>query len=135
MRKMSTIEFNMIISEVDNLTRELNRHKDEELSHKDKITVSDLLAETVAMIRRKYELTTVYYLASEIKAADGVGPAGKDDNVEAEWIVETRKADGIFDLYQDFIICSSCHDEHYYGSGGDKPNFCENCGRRMKNGK
>ncbi|MBP0976584.1 MAG: hypothetical protein J6P89_00175 [Oscillospiraceae bacterium] len=132
---MSTIEFNMIISEVDNLTRELNRHKDEELSHKDKITVSDLLAETVAMIRRKYELTTVYYLASEIKAADGVGPAGKDDNVEAEWIVETRKADGIFDLYQDFIICSSCHDEHYYGSGGDKPNFCENCGRRMKNGK
>lgn len=118
---MSTIEFNMILSEVDNLTRELNRHKDEELSHKDKITVSDLLAETVAMIR-----------ASEIKAADGVGPAGKDDNVEAEWIVETRKADGIFDLYQDFIICSSCHDEHYYSSGGDKPNFCENCGRRMK---
>lgn len=132
---MSTIEFNMILSEVDNLTRELNRHKDEELSHKDKITVSDLLAETVAMIRRKYEITTVYYLASEIKAADGVGPAGKDDCVEAEWIVETRKADGIFDLYQDFIICSSCHDEHYYSSGGDKPNFCENCGRRMKNGK
>lgn len=131
---MSSIEFNMILSEVDNLTRELNRHKDEELSHKDKITVSDLLAETVAMIRRKYEITTAYYLASEIKAADGVGPADKDDCVEAEWIVETRKADGIFDLYQDFIICSSCHDEHYYGSG-DKPNFCENCGRRMKNGK
>ena len=40
---MSTIEFNMILSEVDNLARELNRHKDEELSHQDKITVSDLL--------------------------------------------------------------------------------------------
>lgn len=129
------ITYREISSEVENLHHELKRHKDEKLSHKDKIAVSDLLAETVAMIRRKYEITTVYYLASEIKAADGIGPAGKDDCVEAEWIVETRKADGIFDLYQDFIICSSCHDEHYYGSGGDKPNFCENCGKRMRSDK
>lgn len=128
------ITYQELVSELENLGRELKRHKDEDLSHKDKIAVSDLLAETVHMIRRKYEITTMYYMASEIKAADGVGPAAKDDKIEAEWIVETRKADGIFDLYQDFIICSSCHDEHYYGSGGDKPNFCENCGRRMRGG-
>ena len=127
-----SIDFNMIKSEVENLARELNRHRDNDLSHNDMIAVSDLLAETVYMIRKKYGITTMYYLASEIKAADGIGTADKDDCVEAEWVVETRKADGIFDLYQDFIICSSCHDEHYYSSGGDKPNFCPNCGRRMK---
>lgn len=47
-----------------------------------------------------------------------------------KWHVETRKADGIFDLYQDFIICSICGNEHYYGTG-DKPNFCDNCGAKM----
>lgn len=47
-----------------------------------------------------------------------------------KWQVETRKADGIFDLYQNFIICSICGNEHYYGNG-DKPNFCDKCGAKM----
>lgn len=130
MRKMS-IDYNMIKSEVENLARELNRHRDNDLSHNDMIAVSDLLAETVMMIRRKYGITSLYYMVSEEKAMQGIGTDMLNTR-EGKWIVETRKADGIFDLYQDFIICSSCHDEHYYGSGGDKPNFCANCGRRMK---
>ena len=47
-----------------------------------------------------------------------------------KWVEESRKADGIFDLYQTFIICSICGNEHYYGTG-DKPNFCDNCGAKM----
>ena len=75
-----SIDYNMIKSEVENLARELNRHRDNDLSHKDKIAVSDLLAETVHMIRRKYEITTMYYMASEIKAADGwSGCQGRQD--------------------------------------------------------
>lgn len=47
-----------------------------------------------------------------------------------KWVEESRKADGIFDLYQTFIICSICGNEHYYGTG-DKPNFCDKCGAKM----
>ena len=59
------ITYHEVASEVENLARELKRHGNEALSHKDKIAVSDLLAETVQMIRRKYEITTMYYLTSE----------------------------------------------------------------------
>ena len=117
------ITYREISSEVENLHHELKRHKDEKLSHKDKIAVSDLLAETVAMIRRKYEITTVYYLASEIKAADGIGPADKDDCVEAEWI--NRGDAGIF-----IAECSSCG--HIDRSSAP---FCRNCGKRMRSDK
>ena len=47
-----------------------------------------------------------------------------------KWVEESRKADGIFDLYQTFIICSICGNEHYYDTG-DKPNFCDKCGAKM----
>lgn len=47
-----------------------------------------------------------------------------------KWKEERRKADGIFDLYQGYIICSICGNEHYYGTG-DKPNYCDNCGAKM----
>ena len=115
-----SIDFNMIKSEVENLARELNRHKDEDLSHKDKIAVSDLLAETVHMIRRKYEITTMYYMASEIKAADGVGPAAKDDKIEAEWI---RRGDSGIAVYE----CSSCGSADCIAMP-----FCHTCGKRMR---
>lgn len=115
-----SIDYNMIKSEVSNLVRELDRYKDNDLSHKDKIAVSDLLAETVHMIRRKYEITTMYYMASEIKAADGVGPAARDDKIEAEWI---NVGDCVFDNFK----CSSCgHLESV-----SMP-FCSQCGRRMR---
>lgn len=114
------ITYQELVSELENLGRELKRHKDEDLSHKDKIAVSDLLAETVHMIRRKYEITTMYYMASEIKAADGVGPAAKDDKIEAEWI--NRGDVGIF-----IAECSSCG--HIDRSSAP---FCRNCGRRMR---
>lgn len=117
------ITYREISSEVENLHHELKRHKDEKLSHKDKIAVSDLLAETVAMIRKKYELTTIYYLASEIKAADGIGPADKDDCVEAEWINDGDA--GIF-----IPKCSSCG-----RLGRNASPFCPNCGKRMRSDK
>lgn len=118
-----SIDFNMIKSEVENLARELNRHRDNDLSHNDMIAVSDLLAETVYMIRKKYGITTMYYLASEIKAADGVGPAGKDNNVEAEW---KEDALSLWDGNNGFT-CSSCGHLDTVSSP-----FCPNCGRRMK---
>lgn len=117
------ITYHEVASEVENLARELKRHGNEGLSHKDKITVSDLLAETVQMIRRKYELTTMYYLASEVKAADGVGPATKDDKIEAEW---KEEALSLWDDNNGFT-CSSC------GHLDTVPSpFCPNCGRRMR---
>lgn len=114
---MSTIEFNMILSEVDNLTRELNRHKDEELSHRDKITVSDLLAETVQMIRKKYKITSVYYMVSESKALEGIGPTGTSNEREGEWIEDQIG----------WLHCSGCRKLRT-----SKSRFCPNCGRRMK---
>lgn len=118
------ITYHEVASEISNLERELKRHGNEALSHKDKIAVSDLLAETVQMIRRKYEITTMYYLASEVKAADGVGPADKCDRVDAEW----------HDDYTEpgWIICSGCGWKDWHDR---KTKFCPKCGRRMKNGK
>ena len=87
-----SIDFNMIKSEVENLARELNRYRDNELSHKDKIVVSDLLAETVRMIRKKYGITTMYYLISEMKAAEGIGPDDLHEYREGESDVVIRNS-------------------------------------------
>lgn len=112
------ITYQELVSELENLGRELKRHGNEGLSHRDKITVSDLLAETVQMIRRKYEITTMYYLTSEYKAVDGIGPAGKHESHEAEW----------YDDYTEpgWYICSSCGRK-----AGNKEKFCPECGKRM----
>ena len=112
------ITYHEIVSELENLGRELERHGNEALSHKDKITVSDLLAETVQMIRRKYELTTMYYLTSEYKAVDGIGPAGKHECREAEWGADFNDPG--------WFVCSGCG-----GRCLEKENFCPDCGRRM----
>ena len=112
------ITYHEIVSELDNLGRELKRHGNEALSHRDKITVSDLLAETVQMIRRKYELTTMYYLASEIKATNNVGPAARDDSTEAKW----EYNDGDIDYH-----CGSCLKMNSWRSP-----FCPWCGKRMR---
>ena len=114
------ITYHELCSEIENLERELKRHRDEKLTHKDKITVSDLLAETVQMIRRKYELTTMYYLASEVKAADGVGPASKDDSTEAEW-------EWIGEADIGYYSCTACQNVNTFESP-----FCPVCGRRMR---
>lgn len=112
------ITYHELCSEINNLERELKRHKDEELTHRDRIVVSDLLAETVQMIRRKYQITTMYYMASEIKAADGVGPAAKDDRVEAKW-------EG-FDFTSGWK-CGSCGT-----TSTIRTHFCPECGKRMR---
>ena len=117
------ITYHEVASEVENLARELKRHGNEALSHKDKIAVSDLLAETVQMIRRKYEITTMYYLASEVKAADGVGPAEKDTSVEAEWEPYVNPND---ESDESTVCCSSCMRVSDWPSP-----FCPVCGRRM----
>ena len=114
------ITYHEVASEVENLARELKRHGNEALSHKDKITVSDLLAETVQMIRRKYQITTMYYLASEIKAADGVGPAAVDDGVESEWEWHGHEDVG-------YYYCKACMNVNTW----EAP-FCPQCGRRMR---
>ena len=118
MRKMQ-ITYHELCSEINNLERELKRHKDEELTHRDRIVVSDLLAETVQMIRRKYQITTMYYMASEIKAADGVGPAAKDDRVEAEWDEDYTEPG--------WYMCSACGFKEM-----NRSHFCPECGKRMR---
>ncbi len=89
-----SIDFNMIKSEVENLARELNRYRDNELSHKDKIVVSDLLAETVRMIRKKYGITTMYYLISEMKAAEASGRMIFTNTGKANGLTTAKTADG-----------------------------------------
>lgn len=120
MRKMS-IDFNMIKSEVENLARELNRYRDNELSHKDKIVVSDLLAETVRMIRKKYGITTMYYLISEMKAAEGIGPDETHEYREGEWLDDCKNTG--------WVKCSGCGNQEFWNR---KSKFCPSCGRRMK---
>ena len=121
------ITYRELCSELENLERELKRHKDEKLSHKDKIAVSDLLAETVQMIRRKYELTTMYYMHSELKAIEGIGPASKDDpkdQVTAEWVPDYTEPG--------WGICGGCGWKDWWSN---KSKFCPQCGRRMRNGE
>lgn len=113
-----SIDFNMIKSEVENLARELNRYRDNELSQNDKIIVSDLLAETVTMIRKKYGITSMYYTISEAKAADGIGYMETYENKEGRW--ETHILAG-------WYKCSRCGRKAIR-----EENFCPNCGRRMK---
>ena len=120
MKKMS-IEYSMIRSELENLTRELERHKDNELSHKDMIAVSDLLAETVHMIRKKYGITTMYYLVSEMKAADGIGPDETHEYREGEWLDDCKNSG--------WVKCSGCGYQEFWNR---KSKFCPSCGRRMK---
>lgn len=117
MGKMS-IDFNMIKSEVENLARELNRHRDNDLSHNDMIAVSDLLAETVYMIRKKYRITTLYYMVSEEKAIQGIGSADLLSWKEGVWIENTPG----------WYMCSECKNVQTT----DRSRFCPNCGRRMK---
>lgn len=114
-----SIDYNMIKSEVENLARELKRHKDNELSQNDKITVSDLLAETVLMIRKKYGITSMYYTISEAKAAEGIGYAGVYENREGEWLDDYTE--------HGWYLCSGCG-----GKTMNKEKFCPDCGRRMK---
>lgn len=118
-----SIDFNMIKSEVENLARELNRHRDNDLSHNDKITVSDLLAETVYMIRKKYRITTLYYMVSEEKAIQGIGTADLLSWKEGEWKEDSLS---LWDGNNGFT-CSSCGHLDTVTSP-----FCPNCGRRMK---
>ena len=113
-----SIDFNMIKSEVENLARELNRHRDNDLSHNDMIAVSDLLAETVYMIRKKYRITTLYYMVSEEKAIQGIGAHELLSWKEGEWI-ETSPG---------WYMCSECKNVQTT----DRSRFCPNCGRRMK---
>ncbi len=114
-----SIDFNMIRSEVENLARELNRYRDNELSQNDKIIVSDLLAETVTMIRKKYGITAMYYMISEIKAAEGIGYAMMSESKEGRWEPDYTE--------HGWYLCSGCG-----GKSGREENFCPDCGRRMK---
>ncbi len=46
------------------------------------------------------------------------------------WIKENREVGGCFKLYQSYIHCSECGNEHYYGTG-TMPKYCDECGARM----
>lgn len=119
-----SIDYNMIKSEVENLARELNRHRDNDLSHNDMIAVSDLLAETVYMIRKKYRITTLYYMVSEEKAIEGIGLHELLRWKEGEWIYE----DTIGHYRCTNCGCVAIADETMIKWW----KFCPNCGRRMK---
>lgn len=102
-------------SEVDNLNRMIDMYRDRKLEHKDMIAVSDLLAETTQMTRRKYKITSMYYLPAELKALENVGSTVGGDTVDSRW--ETIKG-----RYR----CAICGYETLTVA-----NFCANCGRRM----
>jgi len=102
-------------SEVDNLNRMIDTYRDRKLEHKDMVAVSDLLAETVQMVRRKYKITSLYYLPSELKAVENVGDTVGGNKVNATW----EKIEGRY-------RCSCCSYETMTVG-----NFCANCGRRM----
>lgn len=48
------------------------------------------------------------------------------------WIEEEREVGGCFKLYQKYIHCSECGNEHYSGTL-PKPKFCDECGADMRN--
>lgn len=102
-------------SEVDNLNRMIERYRDRKLEHKDMIAVSDLLAEVTHMTRRKYRITSMYYLPAEMKALENVGSTVGGNTVDSTW-------EPIEGRYR----CARCGYETRTAG-----NFCANCGRRM----
>lgn len=97
------------------------------LSHEEKITLSDVLAEYVQHVRHRYGLTTQYYIPSEYRAVglftdDPLAKFNMDSN--AYWVFNDKCE----------LICSSCRKRALRKVTGiqEHSKFCPNCGKRMK---
>lgn len=60
----------------------------------------------------------------------GIKSADVQPVKHGHWIKENREVGGYFKLYQSYIHCSECGNEHYYGTG-TMPKYCDECGTRM----
>lgn len=75
-------------SEIRYLLSAVERAGDNDMSPRNKVVFSDLLAETVQMARRKYKITSLFYAPSECTAANNIGEVAHDvRNPDCEWIV------------------------------------------------
>lgn len=100
---------------------------DHALSHEEKMTLCDVLAEYVQHVRHKYELTTQYYVPSEYRAAglftdDALAKFNMDS--EACWVFNDKGE----------LICSTCRKAALRKVSGiqEHSRFCPYCGKRMK---
>lgn len=100
---------------------------DHALTHEEKITLSDVLAEFVQQVRHKYELTTQYYVPSEYRAAgqytnDPLAKFNMDS--DAVWVFDDKGE----------LICSSCRKKalRKVSAIQEHSRFCPFCGKRMK---
>lgn len=96
------------------------------LSHEEKITLCDALADFVAVVRHRYELTEFYYLPSEYKA---LSRFSDDPNVRlkagknSRWVVDHKGE----------LRCSSCGKKvlRKITAIQEHSKFCPQCGSRM----
>lgn len=100
------------------------------LTHEEKITLCNALAEFVAAVRDRYELTSLYYAPSEYKA---LSKYTKDplarfrSDTEAHWVVDTKGE----------LCCSSCGKKalRKITAIQEHSKFCPQCGKRMLFGR
>lgn len=96
------------------------------LSHEEKIILCDALAELVAAIRHRYELTSIYYAPSETKAlcrySDDPNLRIKADN-KSRWVVDHKGE----------LRCSTCGKRalRKITAIQEHSKFCPQCGSRM----
>ena len=112
-------------SEIINLLSMVERIGDNDIVPRDKIVLSDLAAETVQMIRRKYKITSLYYAPSEIKAMTNIGEVAQtSQNPDKGWIV----------ISDEITQCPRCN-KITTGSAVQEfllqADFCPSCGNRI----
>lgn len=110
------------------------------LSHCEKIALSDQLAEVAQMVRVKYGLTSAYYLQSEMNANKKIGKVLDCKSMaERMQIVSERDdaeytAEWVNDGYGN-ARCSCCSERIGYVTNYNTyqiSNFCPHCGKRIK---
>lgn len=96
------------------------------LAHEEKIILCDALADFVQVLRRKYELTTTYYMPSEYRAisrySDDPAVRFKADT-QARWVYDSKGE----------LRCSACGKRalRKITAIQEHSKFCPQCGKRM----
>lgn len=120
------ITVNELKSEILNLLSMVERIGDSDIVPRDKIVLSDLMAETIQLIRRKYKITTLYYAPSEIKAMSNIGEVAQSHkNPDSKWIV----------ISDEITQCPHCNKITTGAAVQEfllQSDFCPSCGHRME---
>lgn len=125
------IYYDEIKNEVEALADMIETFGNCDLSHMEKIALSDQLGDIVGALRIKYELTSGYYAQSEFNAlvkyqqihntptAQRIASFNElnEEDFTAKWLVDDYG----------MIICSSCK------ATNNPTAFCPRCGKRMTN--